>query len=145
MESYKMNLFEKEVKDLMVDYAKIFIGTPYKWGGSGAGGFDCSGYIQEVLSCVGLDPKGDQTAQRLYDHFIKKGRGTGISKGSLLFWGKSENKITHVSMAIDYWHHIEAGGGGKLTVNLKEAQRLGAMVRIRPIKSRKNLFSAIKI
>ena len=145
MESYEMNLFEREIKELMVDYAKSFIGTPYKWGGSGAGGFDCSGFIQEVLSCVGLDPKGDQTAQNLYNYFINKGKGNGISKGSLLFWGKSNNKITHVSLAIDFWHHIEAGGGGRLTTNLKEAQRTGAMVRIRPITSRRDLFSAIKI
>ena len=140
-----MNLFEKETKDLMVEYAKSFIGTPYKWGGNGAGSFDCSGYIQEVLSCVGYDPRGDQTAQNLYDHFIKRGKGNGITKGALLFWGKSENKITHVSMAIDYWHHIEAGGGGRTTINLREAQRIGAMVRIRPIKIRGDLFSAIKI
>jgi cell wall-associated NlpC family hydrolase len=140
-----MNLFERDVRDLMIDYAKTFIGTPYIWGGSGAGGFDCSGFIQEILKCVDLDPKGDQTAQKLFEFFSKNAKGSGISAGSILFWGKSEEKITHVSLALGYFHHIEAGGGGSKTRTVEDAQRTGAMVRIRPINSRKDLIGAIKI
>ena len=52
-----MNLFEKETKELMIEYSKTFIGKPYRWGGEGVLGFDCSGFIQEVLRCVGLRKK----------------------------------------------------------------------------------------
>ena len=55
-----------------INYAKLFIGKPYLWGGEGPEGYDCSGFIQEVLSCIGLDPKGDQTAQGLYNYFSRK-------------------------------------------------------------------------
>tara|TARA_Y100001963_G_C6726152_1_gene421538 strand:+ start:621 stop:1043 length:423 start_codon:yes stop_codon:yes gene_type:complete len=140
-----MNLFDKETKEIMIKYAKSFIGTPYKWGGNGVSGFDCSGFIQEVLGCVGLDPRGDQTAQRLYDHFLKHSKGSGIAPGSLLFWGSTPEKITHVSLAIDYFYHIEAGGGNSRTTTIEVAESQGAMVRIRPLKSRKDLISAIKI
>ena len=140
-----MNLFEKETKELMIEYSKTFIGKPYRWGGEGVLGFDCSGFVQEVLSCVGLDPKGDQTAQGLFNHFIKRSKGSGVATGSLLFWGKNIDRITHVSIAIDYFYHIEAGGGNSRTIDLKTAERQGAMVRIRPIKSRKDLIAAIKI
>lgn len=140
-----MNLFDKETTQLMIEYSKTFIGKPYRWGGEGVLGFDCSGFIQEVLGCVGLDPSGDQTAQGLYNHFIKNAKGSGIAPGALLFWGKSEQKITHVSLAIDYFYHIEAGGGNSRTVNLEVAEKQGAMVRIRPLKSRKDLIAAIKI
>ena len=136
---------EKETKNIMIDYAKSFIGTPYLWGGESFGGFDCSGFVQEVLKCVGLDPKGDQTAQALYNYFSKKSLGSGIQKGSLLFFGKSLEKITHVAIAIDHYHMIEAGGGGINTINVSTAIKQKAMVRIRPIKNRNDIISAIKI
>ena len=135
----------KNKSQLMVEYSKTFIGKPYLWGGEGPEGYDCSGFIQEVLKCVGLDPRGDQTAQGLYKYFSKNGLGTGIKEGSLLFWGKSKDKITHVSMAINYFHHIEAGGGGSIIKNLEIARTSGAMIRVRPINSRKDLRAAIKI
>ncbi len=135
----------KNKSQLMVEYSKSFIGKPYLWGGEGPEGYDCSGFIQELLKCVGLDPKGDQTAHDLYLYFSKKGRGTGITEGALLFWGKSKNKITHVSMAINYIQHIEAGGGGSAIKNLEIARTSGAMIRVRPINSRNDLRAAIKI
>ena len=47
-----------------------FVGTPYVWGGNNVmEGLDCSGYTQVILRAAGLDPKGDQTSQGLYDHF----------------------------------------------------------------------------
>tara|TARA_B100000131_G_C18105345_1_gene607557 strand:+ start:289 stop:711 length:423 start_codon:yes stop_codon:yes gene_type:complete len=140
-----MNLFERERVELMLNYAKSFIGTPYVWGANGGGAFDCSGYVQEVLSCIGLDPKGDQTAQKLYDFFIKKSRGSGIQKGSLLFWGKNVKSISHVSIALDFYHHIESGGGNSRTKTVADALTQNAMVRIRPISKRSDLISAIKI
>ena len=128
-----------------INYAKLFIGKPYLWGGEGPEGYDCSGFIQEVLSCIGLDPKGDQTAQGLYNYFSRKGLGNGIGPGSLLFWGKAIDRVTHVSLAIDFSQHIEAGGGGREINNLRKARTSGAMIRIRPINKRKDLLEAIKI
>ena len=144
-ERLEVNLFERETKDILIHYAKTFIGKPYLWGGNGVTGFDCSGFVQEILKCVGLDPRGDQTAQGLYNYFVKHSKGSGVAPASLLFWGKSTDRITHVSLAIDYFYHIEAGGGNSKTINKEVAEKQGAMVRIRPLNSRKDLIAAIKI
>src|SRR5665647_3516319 len=39
----------------LIDRAKQFIGTPYKWGGSGPLGFDCSGFTQYLYREMGID------------------------------------------------------------------------------------------
>lgn len=120
----------------MIEYAKQFIGTKYKWGGDSADeGFDCSGFVQEVLSSVGLDPKGDQTSAQLYDFLSNNyAVGSGVAKNSILFFGTG--KITHVAIAIDDYQMIEAGGEGRTPTNK-------GMVRVRPIKNRKDLIDAI--
>ena len=52
----------------LVDYALSFTKIPYRWAGDDPmAGFDCSGYLQEVLASVGMDPRGDQTSQALHD------------------------------------------------------------------------------
>ena len=63
----------------------------------------------------------------------------------ILFFGKSKHNISHVAMVFDRRHNlmIEAGGGDSRTVNINMAHAQGAMVRIRPISSRKDLVSVI--
>jgi len=125
-------------------YAKAFIGVPYVWGGDNPfTGFDCSGYIQYVLQSVGEDPKGDQTAQSLYYHFKEEGKEALVSPGALVFYGKSENHITHIAMAIDTFRVIEAGGGGRNNKSIEDCKKNGACVRIRPYNHRKDVVAVI--
>ncbi len=42
------------VTSQVVEIALASIGTPYVWGGTGAGGFDCSGLIQYAYAQVGI-------------------------------------------------------------------------------------------
>jgi cell wall-associated NlpC family hydrolase len=125
----------------MCDYAEKFIGTAYTWGGSSADeGFDCSGYIQEVLSSKGRDYRGDQTAQAMYKLMVADERYTSneILAGTVLFYGRSVFEITHIALAVDTEEMIEAGGEGS------RATRLG-MVRKRPINNRSDLVAAIHL
>ncbi|OPX86733.1 MAG: Murein DD-endopeptidase MepS/Murein LD-carboxypeptidase precursor [Pelotomaculum sp. PtaB.Bin104] len=39
----------------ILDYAKSFIGVPYRYGGTTPKGFDCSGYVQYVFGNFGID------------------------------------------------------------------------------------------
>jgi Cell wall-associated hydrolases (invasion-associated proteins) len=74
------------------------LGLPYIWGGSNPlTGMDCSGYVQEILAAGGVDPKGDQTAQGLFDFFSTNGLIGAKGAGSLAFYGKSPKAITHVA------------------------------------------------
>lgn len=128
--------------DLLVDYSMRFIGDNYKWGGDDPmGGWDCSGFIQEVLAAVGCDPMGDQTADGIYRIF--KNFSTKIlCRGSLVFFG-SEAKIIHVAMAIDSKRMVEAGGGGSKTKSRLEAERQNAFVRVRPVALRRDFHAAL--
>jgi peptidoglycan endopeptidase LytE len=131
--------------EIFVTYAMSFLGTPYLWGGESRRGYDCSGFVQECLRAIGEDPRGDQTAQALWDYYrsMPLGYYTRIPKrGDLIFFGKDRESISHVSIAIDNSFMIEAGGGDSTTTNLKEAYKRGAMVRIRPINSRKDFFDS---
>lgn len=123
-----------------------FVTTPYIWGGSNSiEGLDCSGFVQKVLEEVGIDPPGDQTAQGLYNHFVKIGKQCIVGPDSLLFFGKSPNKITHIAIALTKEVMIEAGGGDSRTKTREDAIKKEARVRIVPIAKRKDLLDAFRI
>lgn len=127
------------------DYAYSLVGIPYKWGGKHPKeGYDCSGLIQELMRSVGQDPPKDQSAQALFDHFAVKGSWNKLGVGSLLFFGRSPKRITHVAMAIDQYRMIEAGGGGRHVKTIDDAIAAEAFVRVRLIKSRRDLQAIIK-
>lgn len=129
----------------LIDYARSFIGTPYKWGGSNPiSGFDCSGLVQEILASAGIDPPGDQTAQSLYDHFVSRSTPNVRQAGVLAFYGPSIGKITHVAFMIDPYRVIEAGGGGSKTLTREDADRMNAFVRERLVNHRPDLLVTLK-
>jgi len=130
--------------EIVISYAMTFLGIQYRWGGDDPIlGYDCSGFVQEVLSAFGADPKGDQTADGLYRIFKKDPDATEtLAAGSLLFFG-SERRITHVALAIDRYRMIEAGGGGSKCKSIEAAAACNAFIRIRPINNRKDLVTAI--
>jgi len=130
--------------DVLLGYAMQFVGTPYKWGGKHPlEGYDCSGFVQEILASAGEDPRGDQSAQALYDHFEIKGYRDRWGPGALCFFGESVTRITHVSLMIDDKRMIEAAGGDRSTLTGDDAVYAQAMVRIRPIRSRADLVAVI--
>ena len=133
--------------DSMIDYAMRFVGIQYKWGGENSiSGFDCSGFIQECLRSVGLDPPGDQTANALYKYFSVKENGLAYlhpARGALAFYGRPE-RIIHVALCINHQQMIEAGGGNSQTVNKSMADEQDAFIRIRPYRNRQDFVGLIK-
>lgn len=121
-----------------------YLHIPYIWGGDDPiRGMDCSGLVQELLAMVGLDPKGDQTAQALFDHF-KSRSSQDQSVGSLVFYGASTSKITHVAMMLDATTIIEAGGGGSKTATEADAIRQNAFIRLRPFNRRGDVVAILR-
>ena len=128
----------------LIEYALTFIGKPYIWGGDDPMiGFDCSGLVQEILSSVGMDPAGDQTADALYRHFMSEPHTTQSKAGSLAFFGQKP-RVTHVGFLIDSWRMLEAGGGGARTKTAADAAAQNAYIRIRPVSNRSDLIGIIR-
>lgn len=126
-------------------YALQFIGINYKWGGNNAvSGFDCSGYVQEILSAIGMDPPGRDTAQSLYDHFSKNGTlKVKPQEGDLIFYGTGTAGINHIAYCMNESQILEAGGGGSQTTSIEAAAKTSAVVRSRLYDRRKDIVAII--
>ena len=82
-----------------VAYALAQLGTPYRWGGEGAGGFDCSGLVQAAYATAGIELP--RTAQAQYDATTPLPPGTPLVPGDLVFFGTDLAHISHVGIVID--------------------------------------------
>lgn len=135
-------LMEITERELALDYAWRYVGTFYSWGGDDPSGFDCSGFVVEVLKAIGLLPRGgDWTAAGLYEIF--KNRVVNAPQaGCLVFW-HSNNKIIHVEICVDSERCLGASGGGRGTVTREDAIKHNAFIKMRPYKSRKNVYGFV--
>lgn len=121
----------------MIAYAMTFIGSRYQWGAEGPYnvGFDCSGFMLELLRAFGLWGKTDATAQMIYEKFKDQHGNPSLAlPGRLVFFGKDKKSITHIGLVINDFQFIEAGGGDSKTVDK-------GMVRIRPLSWRSDIVA----
>lgn len=130
----------RDIADLI---ALKFLGRPYIWGGDDPmQGFDCSGFVIEILKSVGLLPRqGDWTAHNLWERF-KLSRVNDPHRGCLVFYGTPE-KVTHVEYCLDSIHSIGASGGGSKTTSEAAAIQQNAYIKIRPVLSRSGIVGYV--
>jgi cell wall-associated NlpC family hydrolase len=130
---------------LMLEYARLFNGVAYKWGGDNPlTGFDCSGFIQWVLRSEGLDPSGRQNAQALYNHFLNTGKVLLTPEpGALLFFGRDKSRLTHVAIALNQSRMIHAASGDCTTTDITKAAKQNACVREDQICYRSDLVAVL--
>jgi len=127
-----------------------YMGLPYLWGGDDPiAGFDCSGFVIEILKSVGLLPRqGDWNAAGLWRHFSEN-HGcavlrTAVTEGCLVFWhGADMMKIIHIEYALNDELCIGASGGGSGTVSRADAITGNAYIKIRPFASRKGIYGVV--
>ncbi len=103
-----------------VAWALARLGTPYRWGGTGPGGFDCSGLVQAAYAAAGIALPRVAPAQ--YDADPHLAADEALEPGDLVFFGSSPSAIDHVGMAL---------GDGTMV----DAPHTGAVVRVEPIWS----------
>ena len=109
-----------------------YVGLWYKWGGDDPAGFDCSGYVGEIIKSVGyVSRKEKLNAAQLYDRFKDK-KVEKPRVGVLLFLRKN-GRICHVEFCISDKLAIGASGGGSSVTNEEEAIKKNAFIKVRPI------------
>jgi cell wall-associated NlpC family hydrolase len=75
----------------VVGIAMQFLGTPYVWGGSSPGGFDCSGFVMYVYAQVGISLPHNAAAQYGYGSAVSRDQ---LQPGDLVFFdGLGHNGI----------------------------------------------------
>lgn len=135
----------------LVSYAfSLLSRTPrYQWGGDDPIlGFDCSGFVQELLFASGELPYGlpKMSAQQLYGRF----KGNPVQSpdyakpGDLSIYGKSPTEISHIAFCLNSDFMLEAGGGDSTTVSNDQASRQNAFLKMRPIHYRKDFLCLVR-
>jgi gamma-D-glutamyl-L-lysine dipeptidyl-peptidase len=87
--------------------SKRFLGLPYTWGGTSSFGYDCSGFTQMLSRRRGLHLPRDAQPQAEWSGVAPVKR-EDIQPGDLLYFGSSENHITHTGMYIGDGRFIDA-------------------------------------
>jgi len=79
----------------IIDIAKLFLHTPYLWGGRTPFGIDCSGFTQIVFKVLGIKLLRDASQQSMQGS--DAGFVSEAMPGDLAFFGDEEN-ISHVGI-----------------------------------------------
>lgn len=99
-----------EMRKNIVQTARAQIGTPYRFGGSSPGGFDCSGLAMYVYRKNGIDIPRTATDQFFEGRRISK---RNIQPGDLVFFRISGNGVSHVGIYAGKGKFIHAPKPGK--------------------------------
>src|SRR4051812_29397647 len=76
----------------LTNYAKKFLGVPYKWGGTTPSGFDCSGYLTYVYHEFGIELP--RTSADQFAEGEKVGNGEMVP-GDLVFFTTYKAGASH--------------------------------------------------
>jgi cell wall-associated NlpC family hydrolase len=98
----------------LVALARRFLGVPYRWGGTGNGGFDCSGFLYTLFQRFGI------TLPRTSFAMFRVGRPVSRSElrpGDLVFFTTYARGASHAGVYIgggNFIHASSAGGGVRI-------------------------------
>ncbi len=93
--------------------AMRFLGVPYAFGGTSAGGFDCSGFVQHVYAMLGLHLP--RTADAQYTEGMRV-RGA-LVRGDLVFFETYSAGASHVGIYLGNDEFVHASSSRGVTVS----------------------------
>ena len=93
----------------IIDFAKQFLGTPYRWGGTDLrGGVDCSGFTFAVFRNFGISLNRSSRDQINNGTRVER---NNLQAGDLVFFNTGGNtRISHVGLYIGGGQFIHSGG-----------------------------------
>ena len=92
----------------IVSFAMQYLGTPYAYGGTGSGGFDCSGFTMHVFSNFGVSLAHGATPQLNNGYYVSQSE---LQPGDLVFFFGTYNTssaASHVGIYIGGGQFIHA-------------------------------------
>ncbi|MBD3287971.1 hypothetical protein GF337_04135 [candidate division KSB1 bacterium] len=102
---------DRAVTENILNTAFQYLGAPYLWGGASIKGADCSGFTQSVFKFNGILLPRDANMQ------VNEGEEVPLTNNlshlqpaDLLFWGRNEDRITHVGIYIGDKRFIHSDG-----------------------------------
>ena len=81
-----------------IAYAASQLGVPYAWGGTGPGGFDCSGLVQAAYASAGVSLP--RVAQDQFEAGPAVPAGSPFAPGDLVFFGTGPAGVSHVGLVL---------------------------------------------
>jgi len=86
-----------EITDSVINYGKLFLHRPYRYGSQGADTFDCSGYTSYVYRNFGYNLEHSSADQANQFDTVKR---TNLKKGDLVFFAGSRRgkRVGHVGI-----------------------------------------------
>lgn len=94
----------------LLNEALSYEGTPYVYGGTTPGGFDCSGFVQYCFrTALGQELPRTSGAQAAVGVAVPLDE---LQPGDLVFWGSGAGAY-HVGIAVDANSYIHAAGSGQ--------------------------------
>ncbi|MEJ2309078.1 MAG: C40 family peptidase [Gammaproteobacteria bacterium] len=93
----------------VVTNALAQVGTPYRYGGAGPDGFDCSGLVYFTHGAAGIRVPRVTTAQKRAAKRVSRSR---LQPGDLVFF-RTGSTTNHVGIMIDSTRFVHAPSSGK--------------------------------
>lgn len=102
--AYDADSGNNNMRDAIVDYAKLWMSTPYVWGGTNLHtGVDCSGFMQQIYKNFGYSLPRVSRDQANYSGAVWSTTDVYpnvLMKGDLIFYTDSDGVVNHVTMYI---------------------------------------------
>ena len=102
----------------VLSIAKQLLGVPYLWGGTSCKAVDCSGFTKTAYYSQGIILARDASQQAKYGQHPGFNEIGNLQPGDLLFFGRSDQRVTHVGIYLENGWYIHASSAfGRVHVN----------------------------
>jgi cell wall-associated NlpC family hydrolase len=105
-----MQTYQAGVRNSIIELAHDELGTPYRYGGSGPNGFDCSGLVYYVFRRTGISVPRTANSQYYASHPVQLSQ---LKPGDLVFFEIAGDAQMHVGIYVggdSFIHAPETGG-----------------------------------